>query len=407
MGTSTQLDRYPAKMVGRLARTLAERYVTSADTVCDPFCGSGAILAAAVERGADVTGFDLNPFAVLLARVKLEGFEPLGAQDVYSDVIGQARFCKKPLCPNWANAEYWFTPATLEKYGRLRRALAARSLEATPEGRAVLLAFALSVRRCSRADQRSPKPFISKLARLRRLGRHFDPYQDIGFLLCALSKLYGQRTAHPAHVSQLDLTDTAAGERLGVYSKIVTSPPYLNAQDYYRNFKLELHMLDGVIGPAAEDLRTRFIGTERVSPCDFAESACDVLPSLVNMLRTHPKHAAIVSRYVTDMRASLITISRSLVPGGLLVLICGDNLVGGYRIPTYRVLNRLAEQQGLSAIETFGDPIRRRNVPPERAGHKALIKRERVTVFTDQFRHSRPAEHTRQLEATIPAGFVR
>lgn len=65
---------------------------------------------------------------------------------------------------------------------------------ATPDGRAVLLSFALSVRLCSKADQRSPKPFISKQAIEQREGRHFDPYRIIPALISELSECYGHRS---------------------------------------------------------------------------------------------------------------------------------------------------------------------------------------------------------------------
>jgi hypothetical protein len=73
---------------------------------------------------------------------------------------------------------------------------------------------------------------------------------------------------------------------------------------------------------------------------------------------------------------------RSLVqPGGTVVLVCGDNLIGGRRICTWRVLNTMLEDLGFKLFESFGDRIRNRAVPPSRCGHKGMIKQEIVSAF--------------------------
>ena len=71
----TRIDRYPAKMISRLASSLVERYASNAEHLLDPFCGSGAVLKAGSQRGLRVTGIDINPFGVLLSGVKLQGFD--------------------------------------------------------------------------------------------------------------------------------------------------------------------------------------------------------------------------------------------------------------------------------------------------------------------------------------------
>src|SRR5690242_5220102 len=66
----TSIDRYPAKMVASLAKKLVSRYTAACTDLLDPFCGSSAILAAGQQRGIPVAGIDINPYAVLLSKVK-------------------------------------------------------------------------------------------------------------------------------------------------------------------------------------------------------------------------------------------------------------------------------------------------------------------------------------------------
>lgn len=71
----TYLDRYPAKMVSRLAAKLVSEFAENAQSLLDPFCGSGAVLIEAANRGIPTHGLDLNPYGVLLSKVKIEGFD--------------------------------------------------------------------------------------------------------------------------------------------------------------------------------------------------------------------------------------------------------------------------------------------------------------------------------------------
>jgi len=65
-------DRYPTQKPEGLGRTLATMAgVRRDDLVVDPFCGSGALLVGAAERGATVVGSDISARAVGLAAKRL------------------------------------------------------------------------------------------------------------------------------------------------------------------------------------------------------------------------------------------------------------------------------------------------------------------------------------------------
>ena len=199
MRLATRLDRYPGKMVSRLADRLIRRYASDADSVLDPFCGSGAILAAADRAGIPVAGIDLNPISELFCRVKVRGFDSARAEELAKAWIAAALQPIAPLPVDWSRKDYWFTRGTLKKFERLRAASKVVPLQESPERWPVLLSYALAVRLCSRADQRSPKPFISQQARRSRARRHFDPNRTMMELLQQLSALYGDERRETGH----------------------------------------------------------------------------------------------------------------------------------------------------------------------------------------------------------------
>jgi hypothetical protein len=388
MRTPTHLDRYPAKMVSRLADRLVERYASNASRLLDPFCGSGAVLVAANRRGIPVTGVDLNPIAALFSTIKLNGFSANKASDLAHELIRTALGTKRILPIHWSAKHYWFTPLTVEKFERLRAASKHLNLQASGEGMAVLLSLSLSVRLCSRADQRSPKPFISKQAKEVRKRRHFDPYRTFLGVLQELSGLYG-RPSLSANC-QFILTDVTSDysiqDQIGKHSHVITSPPYINAQDYFRNFKLELYLLERLLPYKIADLQHRFVGTERGNLLaqiskDTLQTNYQLLPRLKSLNRRAPRLADVVHRYLYDMGKAFDIIKDCLAPNAVFVLVCGDNLIGGIRIRTWQVLRQMIEHRGFKLFDLFADRIQNRMLAPKRCGHKGLIKEEVVCAY--------------------------
>jgi len=82
------LHAYPARMIPQIAHRLIERYSNPYDLVLDPFCGSGTVLTEArlmrshyPERAEpcpprNAIGNDINPLALLLAKVKSKSIAP-------------------------------------------------------------------------------------------------------------------------------------------------------------------------------------------------------------------------------------------------------------------------------------------------------------------------------------------
>lgn len=373
-------------MISRLASSLVERYASEADHLLDPFCGSGAVLKAGSLRGIPVTGIDVNPFGVLLSGVKLQGFDVLRAKKLFDELVRVAAK-GETLSVDWNLKDYWFTSAVLRKFECLRCAAREMALHDSKAGRAVLLALGLAVRPCSRADQRSPKPFISKYARKNRKDKHFDPERTMRALLDELSKLYGGRPRFKANVHQMDLSTTTNIETVvSRCSHVITSPPYVNAQDYFRNSKLELYVLEGLLPFSVANVIHRFIGSERGLDRDVlngkaADSWRRIVPELTYLERNRVEQAIVLHHYLENIKFAFTSVKRLMRKGGTLVVVCGDNLIGGRRIATWKVLNVILKEMGFRLFDTFGDRIKNRAVAPTRSGHKGLIKEEIISAF--------------------------
>lgn len=68
----SRLHWYPATFVPQLPRVLIDALSRAGETVLDPFCGSGTVLAEAIRLNRRVVGSDINPVARLIAQGRAE-----------------------------------------------------------------------------------------------------------------------------------------------------------------------------------------------------------------------------------------------------------------------------------------------------------------------------------------------
>lgn len=97
-------NRYPTEKPVGLGRELAAiAGISRADTVIDPFCGSGNLLVGAAERGAQVIAGDTSTRAVRLATARLRAASHRGGPSLDSSQISgtqrppRSAATKKPL----------------------------------------------------------------------------------------------------------------------------------------------------------------------------------------------------------------------------------------------------------------------------------------------------------------------
>ena len=386
-----RLDKYPAKMIPQMARFLIEKVSEPGDTVLDPFCGAGTVVREANALGRNAIGLDVNPLATLLTRVKVGRYSQDLLERQLAELLESFRTETTTFDLTFPNAEYWFTPATLRKLGIVRSILD-RLPQQLPSPypdfwRAVLASI---VRQSSRADTRGPKPFISKRARESRTGRHFDPFTL--FARAANARIELLTGSHDdlsdCHAEVFDGNARAlpASMRSSRVDAVVTSPPYLNAQDYYRSCKLELWVV-GLLGPDEHRkwARDELIGSDRIPidrrlfdlpmPSPTSEAARESLVSV------NPKSACVLTRYTLDMANVLAQVTQVLKPGGHCAMVTGDNTLSNVPVQTHQIVTELALNSGFRLEHHYVDAIRDRWVPPSRNGHNGVILNEHIQIF--------------------------
>lgn len=86
------LHKYPARMHPEIAKNIISDYAQGDQTVViDPFMGSGGVLIEAMLHGNNSIGFDINPFAVLLSKVKTTVINTKSTQEEFFKVFKNSK----------------------------------------------------------------------------------------------------------------------------------------------------------------------------------------------------------------------------------------------------------------------------------------------------------------------------
>lgn len=394
MNSSTSLTKpihpFPARMAADIALSELASFPPGS-LVLDPMAGSGTVLRAAAEQGHEGMGFDLDPLAVLMAKVWTTHVNPEDLCDEARRVAVRAQSMDSgDTSLPWMDedketvefVEYWFGD---KQHSDLRRLAHVLQKTNGPVGDALRVVLSKTI---------ITKDYGASLARdvshsrPHRVKDHNDFEVFEQFLRSArrLSRLLGDRRL-PGRV---EMHRGDARELTGVDTSLVdaaiTSPPYLNAIDYMRGHRMSLVWLGHRVGELRA-IRSESIGSERAPLPGSDLALAELLASPLGPLDILPKDVRrMIDRYVLDLFGMMTELHRVLRPGGKAIMVIGNSTLRGVFVRNAAVVAAIAERVGFELIqETERDlPASRRYLPPPKgAGDSLFEKRMRTeTVLT-------------------------
>jgi len=166
---------------------------------------------------------------------------------------------------------------------------------------------------------------------------------------------------------------------------VITSPPYLNGTNYFRNTKVELWFLKCLYTP--EDL-SRFRRQSITAGINDVTAGKDngyihpKLKDLINVLNQKAYDKRIprmVNLYFQDMEAVFNALTNHLAKGATLALDIGDSSYSGVHVPTDRLLDDILQGKGFELEKEI--PLRRR------LSRDKTILRQVLLVYRYKSRH--------------------
>ena len=360
--------RFPYKVALGFMAMLLETHGES--KVLDPFVGSGVACTAARLWGHECMGFDINPFALLLARVA-SSTPSTSDEEALAKALRELEYYKGPgWRPKWKNIEYWHPPEVLETLERLWGYIH----ELGDGDELYLLILKIALARVSRlfsyADPEIPKLYKGRgVKKLEALigGKSPETIKSliIGSLrervykiISVLREYTHLRPPGPIPcLEERDLAREPLSRNLAAIDVVFTSPPYLAAHEYIRSTKLELYWL-GLSDEEVRALRSKEIPYGPIEPYKVGsniyerldETIASMTPTLLTVYRKYFWALARVFDKITSLNPSIIAI------------FVGSATIAGIPVPIHTILTEHLSTRGYTPLCQSVSVIRRRRL---------------------------------------------
>lgn len=347
-------------------------------TVLDPFAGVGTTLLEGVKRGCNVVGFEINPYACLVCKAKIDALH-YDHEAIVEIADRLYMFARK-------RSQNGNEPISRPPHGFRTRD---RFLSPRVERQALFMKDFIIAEKEEWAKQLLNIAFGSVLVGIsnytyepslgRRVAVGKTEILDVDLpalmrdkLLCmagdvkALQKnAFSHKNGSSACVFKESYLDSGV-ERLGKGSVdvLITSPPYMNNYHYVRNTRPQLYWLDLVENSSdLQILEKSSFGKYWQTVRGDAKISLDFLyPDLEGKLKElrllhsergaygGPGWANYAATYFNDCARFLQVTAQVMNPNGLVVIVIGNNILQGIEFKTETFLASLAQNAGFHVV---------------------------------------------------------
>jgi hypothetical protein len=387
------LIQYPAMMVPSMQRDILETLISVAPKskiVLDPFVGSGTALTETLAAGLSFVGYDINPLAILIARVKAKPIHAelysAAAEDVLAALSRDRRLDYAVYFPN---QEKWFRRSNSIGLSRIRRAV--ERLSNLQCRRFMWVTLAETIRRCSNSRTSTYKLHIRDDDELDRMDRTAIPTfkavlaQNVKRMIAekerlrSLKLLSHGKMCNAAVVSLGDICGVERGTTPPNIDIVLTSPPYGDNRTTvpYGQFSyLALRWIphedidsrtDRVLLETTHSLDTASLGGGNRTSKDAVDRLAALSHSFAKMhrklRRVDEEAARRWAAYCRDMSSSVSNILAAVRSGGYLAWTIGQRRIRSNNAPLVKVLNEFHEANGARSILDLKRKIPTKRMP--------------------------------------------
>ena len=384
------LYMYPAKFIPQVVRYAIERYTEPGDWVFDPFAGYGTVAIEATLTGRNAMLWDLNPITKVLTYASIYRGQVLLRDFEVDWDYGKA------FKPRWSNITYWhpreFLDALSRAWGYWHSEVFGKVKTPEELSKAFLVAIPLLkiTRYFSYADEEIAKTYKSRYAeeKVRKLlstdwkSKMREAYWD--YVRKVVDKVNEYQRFGPKDAEVIVRTSWREDGRFTVFDALrerlnrdvdlmITSPPYLQAQEYIRSFKIELAWL----GFTGDDLR---ILSSREIPYN-APPQVEVNSRIYREYREKIRalgHPKLLELYDTYFKSLAYFLNNNYQRINVMAIFVGPVKVRNIRIPIDEILREHLESLGFTHVETLIDRIVSRRLFKSRVNPATGLEDERT-----------------------------
>lgn len=381
---------YPARFIPQIPKYFIREFMQNNYSLLDPFCGCGTTLVEAELAGYNSYGIEINPLGKLLTETKTTPLDKNDLDKEFKRIKALFRKDILPFYPDIPNKNFWFEKSIQLKLGKIKTAI--DTVKDTNIRKFFLMCLASIIRKCSNADPQISKPVFTKkmkgLVKTRKINAYKlfeDKVESYGERITALSLFLDN-----SNIKAKVIGDDAKKINLqdGAVHLIVTSPPFINAQEYFRTTKFELLWTELATVEKIKEFESKMIGIERINGIDVNKlwlledgKMNDINKNIKKIYEKDKQRAYIIYQYFKDMKEVFLELYRVLDKTGKFVITIGDNVIRKIPINTHDLIRQLAESVGFKTEKVAYDIIKTHRLSIKRNETAGLMLKEWAMVF--------------------------
>ena len=365
---------YPAKFIPQIVRFCLDNYTKPGGAVLDPFGGSGTIGVEAAISGHPAYLLDINPLLEYFYPLKIPSFSTEEWQNCCNEarIISQKIFFNQPKMPTIINNDlaYWYQKDLYNYFCKFWNNFHKIKTTQTPivSNILILMLFKLS-KLYSYAEHSMPKLFTSKRKKqwindkmsMPRLMPDYaipDEIQAMGITYIneiekSVNDLLhlGKKIEPVKFYGGVDSAEFNFSSLVNI-DCIITSPPYLQAQEYMRTFKLEM-MWSGIPSKTIRSYISREI--------PFRKAPERLIGDYVNKKRSEIDRKDLLCLYDSYFWFTIQSLENSvnsLADGGHLCILVGNPKMQGVKVEIWKVIyEHFIDSMKFKLVELYEDRI--------------------------------------------------
>ena len=354
---------YPAKFIPHVVRYALKSFTKEGDWVVDPFAGSGTVGVEAYVCKRNAFLLDLNPLLNYMMPLKVHTEKETLGEDSLSQMLDALEKSRDLFTPAWSNIAYWYPPEMLEV---LRRYWGFIKNSERNTYTAIIESALLKVsKHFSYAEHRTPKLFRSK-SKLKYIEELLqtdwrEKLKEMirGPSLETLRSLNDFAILTNHHNSRVEFkggVDSSYYSFQREFDALITSPPYLQAQEYMRTVKMELFWL----GYNDEEIR----GLSRLEiPYRKADRIIQTVTlEKIRAELTRDDLIKLLDSYFCHTVNALENVMNRLKTDATACIFIGNPLIDGIKVEIWRILMEYFTNNGYILENLYEDRIKNRQL---------------------------------------------